>query len=308
MHQPPVSQGADDTPPPAAWRVHLLGGLELSDGRQRLTRLPSRAHVALLARLALQPQRAHAREELIELLWPGVALDVGRNRMRQVLSTLRTVLEPPGHAPVLDADRTSLRVRPGALACDVLQFEKCLREGHTAQALTWYRGELLPGYYDDWIDSERNRLAALHERWCDAPLPLLQPGAAGAAPAFAPATAATAATAAPAAAPTTPVFTDMARASLPHYLTPLFGSEAALEALRAQVRSARLVSLLGPGGSGKTRLAVELAHRLSALDGDGAASTRPFRPGDVHIAGGLHKARRCAGRPGRCTASAGPGP
>jgi DNA-binding SARP family transcriptional activator len=48
----------------------------------------------LLARLALQPQRRHSREELIELLWPGVDADVGRNRLRQVLSTLRRLLEP----------------------------------------------------------------------------------------------------------------------------------------------------------------------------------------------------------------------
>ena len=57
----------------ARWHVGLLGGLCLSDGPQRITRLPSRAITALLARLALAPQRAHAREELIELLWPGVA-------------------------------------------------------------------------------------------------------------------------------------------------------------------------------------------------------------------------------------------
>ena len=38
----------------------------------------------------------HAREELIDLVWPGVALDVGRNRLRQALFTLRQWLEPPG--------------------------------------------------------------------------------------------------------------------------------------------------------------------------------------------------------------------
>ena len=83
----------------ALWRVGLLGGLSLSDGTQEMTRLPSRAITALLARLALAPERAHAREELIELLWPGVALDIGRNRLRQALSTLKGILEPAGRVP-----------------------------------------------------------------------------------------------------------------------------------------------------------------------------------------------------------------
>ena len=65
-----------DADPQALWSVRLLGGLNLSDGSQHITRLPSRAVTALLARLALAPDRAHAREELIELLWPGVALGV----------------------------------------------------------------------------------------------------------------------------------------------------------------------------------------------------------------------------------------
>ena len=36
----------------ARWRLRLLGGFDLDDGRQRLTRLHSRAAVGLIARLA----------------------------------------------------------------------------------------------------------------------------------------------------------------------------------------------------------------------------------------------------------------
>jgi len=51
----------------ASWHVSLLGGLRLRrHGHNDITRLPSRAVTALLARLALAPQRAHAREGLIE--------------------------------------------------------------------------------------------------------------------------------------------------------------------------------------------------------------------------------------------------
>lgn len=111
---------------PPRWRVRLLGAVSASRAGQQVLRFPSRAVATLLARLALAPERAHAREELIELLWPGVAPAVGRNRLRQVLSTLKSLLEPagePGHA-VLQADRLSVRVVPGALACDARDFQR----------------------------------------------------------------------------------------------------------------------------------------------------------------------------------------
>ena len=93
------------------WQLRLLGAVQARSGQQLLQRWPSRAAAALLARLALAPDNIHPREALIEQLWPGVALAVGRNRLRQTLSTLRALLEPPGPGlqPVLQADRHSLR-------------------------------------------------------------------------------------------------------------------------------------------------------------------------------------------------------
>ena len=232
----------------ASWHVSLLGGLRLRrHGHNDITRLPSRAVTALLARVALAPQRAHAREELIELLWPGVEIDVGRNRLRQALSTLKSLLEPPGAAPrqaVLLADRQHVRVVDGTLRCDALAFEHAARAGRIDEARELYRGELLPGLYDEWIDEERLRLAALHDR-----LPLH-------------------ATTAPSV-PRTPLTptADAApqpRVHLPNYLTRMFGADAQATQLRTRVLAHRLVTLLGPGGAGKTRLAVEVAHSLRA--------------------------------------------
>ena len=50
---------------------------------------------------------------------------------------------------------------------------------------------------------------------------------------------------------------------LPVYLTRFFGREQERAALRADVSSERLVTVQGPGGSGKTRLAIELATGLA---------------------------------------------
>lgn len=52
-------------------------------------------------------------------------------------------------------------------------------------------------------------------------------------------------------------------------LTPLLGRDAALTELSALLRTHRLISILGPAGTGKTRLARELGERLRLLYQDG---------------------------------------
>ncbi|GAA1593015.1 BTAD domain-containing putative transcriptional regulator [Actinomadura kijaniata] len=56
---------------------------------------------------------------------------------------------------------------------------------------------------------------------------------------------------------------------LPAPLTPLIGRDHALAEVERLLDGARLVTLTGPGGVGKTRLAVEAAHRLSPGSPDG---------------------------------------
>jgi predicted ATPase/DNA-binding SARP family transcriptional activator len=51
---------------------------------------------------------------------------------------------------------------------------------------------------------------------------------------------------------------------LPQPLTACIGRESELEALATLLKANRLVTLTGPGGTGKTRLAIEAAHRLAA--------------------------------------------
>jgi predicted ATPase len=57
--------------------------------------------------------------------------------------------------------------------------------------------------------------------------------------------------------------------NLPIVATPLVGRKRELEEARALVRSHRLVTLTGPGGSGKTRLAVHLASEVAEDFPDG---------------------------------------
>ncbi len=245
----PKTQRSRSASSPARWQVRLLGAVEVWDGEQRVDRFPSRAVAALLARLALAPDQLHAREELVELLWPGVDLPVGRNRLRQALSALKSLLEPAGSpgSTVLQADRVGVRVVAGGLACDVVRFEALARAGQRDAAAALYRGPFMPGFFDDWIHEERLRLSALHDRLAAPADGLMLDGQAMS-------------IGAPNPAPTP--LSKTAVVALPNYLTRLFGADQVVARLRAQLRLQRLVTLKGPGGSGKTRLAVEVARAL----------------------------------------------
>ncbi|WP_370949886.1 BTAD domain-containing putative transcriptional regulator [Amycolatopsis sp. cg5] len=67
-----------------------------------------------------------------------------------------------------------------------------------------------------------------------------------------------------------PALTPSPRSSLPAPLTELVGRATAVEELRELLAAGRLVTLTGPGGVGKTRLALELARAVEARHADGA--------------------------------------
>ena len=139
---------------------------------ETLSRFPTQQTALLLAYLCCHPRRKHAREELIDLLWPEAELGAGRLRLRVALNALRRRLEPPAVEPysVLCTDAQWIFLQPGAVTTDVAEFEKMLdlaaRENAAAakktcltKAVALYQGELLPGYYADWIVTARTHLA-----------------------------------------------------------------------------------------------------------------------------------------------------
>src|SRR5271154_3585835 len=71
--------------------------------------------------------------------------------------------------------------------------------------------------------------------------------------------------------------------NLPAQVSSFIGRETELAAVRALVGGARLVTLTGPGGAGKTRLALQVAAGLLDGSGDGAwfADLAPLRDPDL---------------------------
>jgi predicted ATPase len=248
MTLPPADAAPDPCLPATAWTLRLLGAVELVSDEQppRLLRLPVRAEAGLLARLVLAGDREQPRDALVESLWPGVAPEVGRNRLRQTLASLRRhlaeVLGREATDGLIEADRSRLRLgRHAVLRCDVLELGQAdvLGLGPEPEAgrrknLDELAAAFMPGHDDEWAQAQRHRLAAWSGR---------QPGEkdSGA----------------------TPPLPLAAAPPLPRYATRALGLEALLPALESAVERERLVTLLGPGGAGKTRLAVELLHRLA---------------------------------------------
>jgi predicted ATPase/DNA-binding SARP family transcriptional activator len=130
-----------------------------------VTRFRTQKTAALLAYLARHPDRPHAREELVGLLWPDAPPVEGRASLRTAVASLRRQLEPPGvpTGAVLDADRSFVRLIGNAAPADVTRFSALLApaapsEDDLMAAVALYGGPFLPGSYEEWALEERVRL------------------------------------------------------------------------------------------------------------------------------------------------------
>ena len=132
------------------WYLKLLGEFCATHNHYILTRFRTQKTASLLVYLALYP-RPQSREHLIELFWPDAGFEQGRMSLRSSLAALRRQLEPVGTSPssVLCADRTFVRLLQ--VETDVAALDVALKRGDDALAVELYCGELLPGFYDDWI-------------------------------------------------------------------------------------------------------------------------------------------------------------
>ena len=143
--------------------IALLGryDVRLNDEPLKLT---SRPVQNLLAYLLLNRDKRHRREQLAGILWPDYTEASARKNLRNTLYRLRQVIGE-GY---LAADRSNVSFNTdAAFWLDVAQLEDTTAAGEIEegiQAVSLYRGELLPGYYEDWVLWERERLQALFER------------------------------------------------------------------------------------------------------------------------------------------------
>ncbi len=192
------------------YQIELCDRLGVRHTTRVVDKFRTRKAAGLLAYLALHPGN-HSREKLMELFWPELELDAGRNALSTNLSHLRSAVEKGLGQPegaLIRATRDTIGLQPGSYTTEL---------GSDPE-------RLLPGFYDDWVLEARNKLAQARP---------------------------------------TPLETE----PLPATLTSYMGREEFREQALELLENTRLLTLVGTGGVGKTRLALET---LKACEADGA--------------------------------------
>ena len=101
-------------------QINLLGGFSVDLAQQPVTKFRSAKSRALLAYLAAQPQRDHARTTLATLLWGDLPESAAKTNLRIELSNLHKLL---ADHPALVIARNSVRFDLTAAAVDVADFQ-----------------------------------------------------------------------------------------------------------------------------------------------------------------------------------------
>ncbi len=148
-------------------QIRLLGQFDVRLDGKRVV-IPSRAGQSLLAYLTLTAGTAHRREKLAGILWPDTTDENARKNLRQELWRIRKAI-PTRHLAVADnyllADEYTLAFnREADYWLDVAILEKSDLDLQSLTAsLSVYQSELLPGFYEDWVIFERERIKNIFE-------------------------------------------------------------------------------------------------------------------------------------------------
>ncbi len=146
--------------------VRLLGQFDLRQNGKPVE-IRSRPTQSLLAYLLLNAGTACRREQLSGIFWPEATEANARNSLRQALWRLHQALDHE-HTYFL-ADEFSVTFDATAdywLDVAVLD-QKGVEAGPLEDliaAISVYGGDLLPGFYEDWVSLERERLQAVFEQ------------------------------------------------------------------------------------------------------------------------------------------------
>lgn len=155
--------------------IKLFGEFSLNDGNTAVQTVGAPRLQSLLAHLVLQRGISLSRRHLAFNLWPDSSEAQARTNLRREVHSLRQAL--PALDVFLSVDTQTLRWSVDApFTLDVADFEQAVAEAKQAgnavpgsalramleRAISLYKGDLLPGCYDDFILNERERLHQMY--------------------------------------------------------------------------------------------------------------------------------------------------
>jgi DNA-binding SARP family transcriptional activator/tetratricopeptide (TPR) repeat protein len=149
-------------------RIHLFGRPHLSEDEVPLKfKAPARA-LSLLTYLLVHGGAPLMRDAVAFALWPDdMEADARANLRRHLFYLTNDVLPAaPPKTPWIVADKRTIAWNASAPAwCDLREFERLAGDAVcAAEAVALYRGDLLEGFDDEWLEAPRERLRELQVR------------------------------------------------------------------------------------------------------------------------------------------------
>lgn len=149
------------------FHLRTLGRLALTDsaGREDSSLSTRPRKLAVLAWLALRPERRATRDRLIGVFWGDRDQDRARNSLSDAISHLRRVL---GRNAIGTPPYEVVVAAEAPLTIDALELSTAAAHGDHGKVVDLYHGPFLDGFYiadapqfDEWRDRERGRLERL---------------------------------------------------------------------------------------------------------------------------------------------------
>jgi adenylate cyclase len=142
-------------------KVRLLGQFKVQQDNEIID-ITSRPAQGLFAYLLLNPTIKIRREKLAGMLWPDSDESNARTYLRQMLWRLRKLI---GEEYIL-SDKITVGFNAQLdYDLDAKTLSDCAKEGSLDEligAVRVYQGDLLPGFYEDWVLRERERLKHIY--------------------------------------------------------------------------------------------------------------------------------------------------
>jgi predicted ATPase/DNA-binding SARP family transcriptional activator len=282
--------------------VRLIGKFAIQCDGKPVT-LSSRAAQSVFAYLILTAGTLHRREKLAGMFWPDTTEQKARAYLRNELWRIRKALHGKSKIEYLIADDLTVGFDQScAYWLDVAALKNASDKATADELITavsFYQGELLPGFYEDWVVLEREHLQAAYEtkmlrliellesekrwreilKWAERWIALGQrPEAAYRALMSAHTELGDKAKVTetyqrcvealaelglePSEETRALAFNRTSKLNIPIPLTSFIGREKELEEIAKRLSESRFVTLTGAGGVGKTRLAIQVVAEI----------------------------------------------